>query len=433
MTVGFTHPTVKEKKLDWKVIENTDSEIAEVIKNELNRQKYTLELIASENIASPAVMAVQGSVLTNKYAEGYPGRRYYGGCEYVDKAEELAVGRAKELFKADYANVQPHSGSQANMAVYFALLNPGDTILGMNLAHGGHLTHGSPVSFSGRFFNFVHYGVKKETGRIDYEELARVAKTHKPKMIVAGASAYPRILEFETFSEIAKSVGAYFMVDMAHIAGLAAVGLHPSPVPFADVVTSTTHKTLRGPRGGLILAKAEHGKKLNSQIFPGIQGGPLMHVIAAKAVAFKLALSESFRTYQENVVANARTLAECLMKKGLRLVSDGTDNHVMLADLRNLDITGKDAGEVLERAGITVNKNAVPFDTQSPAVTSGIRIGTPAVTTRGMKTPEMETIAGLIVEVLKNRDDERLIERVKAKVHELCEAFPLYPNSDKEV
>ncbi len=428
--------------MDWKVIENTDPEIAEVIKKELNRQKYTLELIASENITSPAVMAAQGSVLTNKYAEGYPGKRYYGGCEYVDMAENLAVGRAKELFKAEYANVQPHSGSQANMAVYFALLNPGDTILGMNLAHGGHLTHGSPVSFSGRFFNFVHYGVRKETGRIDYEELAKLAQQHKPKMIVAGASAYPRILDFEIFSEIAKSAGAYLMVDMAHIAGLVAADIHPSPIPFADVVTSTTHKTLRGPRGGLILAKAEHGKKLNSQIFPGIQGGPLMHVIAAKAIAFKQALSESFMTYQKDVVANARTLAECLMKKGLRLVSDGTDNHVMLADLRNIDITGKDAGEVLERAGITVNKNAVPFDTQSPAVTSGIRIGTPAVTTRGMKTAEMEIIAGLIVEVLKNRGNERVIGQVKARVHELCEAFPLYratteglplPNSGKEV
>ncbi len=428
--------------MDWKVIENTDPEIAEVIKKELDRQKYTLELIASENITSPAVMAAQGSVLTNKYAEGYPGKRYYGGCEYVDMAENLAVGRAKELFKAEYANVQPHSGSQANMAVYFALLNPGDTILGMNLAHGGHLTHGSPVSFSGRFFNFVHYGVRKETGRIDYEELAKLAQQHKPKMIVAGASAYPRILDFEIFSEIAKSAGAYLMVDMAHIAGLVAADIHPSPIPFADVVTSTTHKTLRGPRGGLILAKAEHGKKLNSQIFPGIQGGPLMHVIAAKAIAFKQALSESFMTYQKDVVANARTLAECLMKKGLRLVSDGTDNHVMLADLRNIDITGKDAGEVLERAGITVNKNAVPFDTQSPAVTSGIRIGTPAVTTRGMKTAEMEIIAGLIVEVLKNRGNERVIGQVKARVHELCEAFPLYratteglplPNSGKEV
>ncbi len=431
--VGCEPPMIKEKKLDWKVIENTDPEIAEVIKNELNRQKYTLELIASENITSPAVMAAQGSVLTNKYAEGYPGKRYYGGCEYVDMAEILAISRAKELFKADYANVQPHSGSQANMAVYFALLNPGDTILGMNLAHGGHLTHGSPVSFSGRFFNFVHYGVRKETGRIDYQELANLAAQHKPRMIVAGASAYPRILDFETFSEIAKSAGAYLMVDMAHIAGLVAAGLHPSPIPFADVVTSTTHKTLRGPRGGLILAKAEQGKKLNSQIFPGIQGGPLMHVIAAKAVAFKQALSESFRAYQKDVVANARTLAECLIKKGLGLVSEGTDNHMMLADLRNMDITGKDAGEVLERAGITVNKNAVPFDTQSPAVTSGIRIGTPAVTTRGMKTSEMEIIAEFIVSVLKNRDNERIIGQVKAKVHELCEAFPLYPNSDKEV
>ncbi len=417
----------KETSLDLKLIENIDPEIASVIVNELERQKNTLELIASENIASPAVMAAQGSVLTNKYAEGYPGKRFYGGCQYVDIAEELAIARAKALFGAAYVNVQPHSGSQANMSVYFALLEPGDTVLGMNLAHGGHLTHGSPASFSGRFFKFIHYGVRQDTGTIDYEELARLAEQHRPKMIVAGASAYPRIIEFETLAKICKSVGAYLMVDMAHIAGLVAAGLHPSPIPFADVVTSTTHKTLRGPRGGLILAKEEHGKKLNSQIFPGIQGGPLMHIIAAKAVAFKEALSEDFKTYQKQVVENSKMLAACLMKNGVKLVSEGTDNHMMLADLRNLNVTGKAAQEILENAGITVNKNTIPFETQKAAVTSGIRIGTPAVTSRGMKTPEMEIIAKLIVDVLKNPADENVIRRVRTKVYELCDAFPIYP------
>lgn len=414
--------------MNLKYIENTDPEIAKIIACEFERQKNTLELIASENIASPAVMEAQGSVLTNKYAEGYPDKRYYGGCEQVDLAEKLAIERAKKLFGASYANVQPHSGSQANMAVYFALLHPGDTILGMDLSHGGHLTHGSPASFSGRFFNFIHYGVNKDTGVIDYNVLAQKAEKHKPKLIVAGASAYPRILDFEAFARIAGSVGAYLMVDMAHIAGLVAAGAHPSPVPFADVVTSTTHKTLRGPRGGLILARAQFGEKLNKEVFPGIQGGPLMHVIAAKAVCFKEALSESFRSYQFGTVKNAKILAGHLMKAGINLVSGGTDNHMMLADLRNLNITGKDAENVLGRAGITVNKNFIPFETLKPFVTSGIRIGTPFLTTRGMKEPEMEIVAGLIIDVLKNHNDDATINRTRDKVRELCEAFPMYNN-----
>ncbi len=411
-----------------RLIEKADPEIAKAIVSEFERQKNTLEMIASENITSPAVMAVQGSVLTNKYAEGYPDKRYYGGCEYVDVAEKLAMERAKALFDAEYVNVQPHSGSQANMGVYFALLNPGDTVLGMNLTHGGHLTHGSPASFSGKLYNFVHYGVTKETGTIDYVEVATLAEKHRPKMIVAGASAYPRILDFEAYAKIAQSVGAYLMVDMAHIAGLVAAGVHPSPVSFADVVTSTTHKTLRGPRGGLILAKSDHGKKINSQIFPGIQGGPLMHVIAAKALAFKEALGDAFKTYQKNIVENAKALAEHLMENGVKLISDGTDNHMMLVDLRNLNLTGKDAEAALERAGITVNKNAIPFETESPFVTSGIRIGTPALTTRGMGTEEMETIADLVVQILRNCNDETVTERVKKKVQELCDAFPIYRN-----
>ncbi len=411
--------------MEIKHIENVDSEIAGVIAKEFDRQKNTLELIASENIASPAVMAAQGSVLTNKYAEGYPDKRYYGGCKYVDIAEKLAIDRAKELFNAAYANVQPHSGSQANMAVYFALLDVGDTVLGMNLSHGGHLTHGSPVSFSGKFYNFIHYGVGEKTGTIDYDEVAFLAKKHKPKMIVAGASAYPRIIDFEAFADTAKAVGAYLMVDMAHIAGLVAAGVHPSPIPFADVVTSTTHKTLRGPRGGLILAKTDYSAKLNREIFPGIQGGPLMHIIASKAIAFKEALSESFKTYQMNVVKNAKALAERLMKEGIKLTSDGTDNHMMLVDLQNLHITGKDAEEQLGRAGITVNKNSIPFEKLSPFITSGIRIGTPSTTTRGMKEPEMEVIAKLIVDVLKNLNNETVIKNTRAKVFDLCEAFPV--------
>ncbi len=415
-----------------KIIEKVDPDIAKTISREFDRQQNTLELIASENIASPAIMAAQGSLMTNKYAEGYPDKRYYGGCEYVDVAEKLAVSRAKRLFNADYANVQPHSGSQANMAVYFALLNPGDVILGMDLSHGGHLTHGSPASFSGKLYNFVHYGVRKDTGTIDYEDVARIAEAHRPKMIVAGASAYPRIIDFESFDRIADSVGALLMVDMAHIAGLVAAGVHPSPIPYAHVVTSTTHKTLRGPRGGLILAKPDYGIRLNKQVFPGIQGGPLMHVIAAKAVAFKEALAESFKAYQVDIVNNAKTLATHLMESGIKLVSDGTDNHMMLLNLRDLNITGKDAEEALGRADITVNKNSIPFETQSPAVTSGIRIGTPAITTRGMKEPEMAIIAELLVDVLKNPDNEGVIKNTRTKVRKLAEAFPLYQNLDAE-
>jgi len=408
------------------LIQIADPEIAAVIQKELDRQQQTLELIASENIASPAVMATQGTVLTNKYAEGYPDRRYYGGCEHVDTAEKLAIERAIKLFGADYANVQPHSGSQANMAVYFAMLTPGDTVLGMDLSHGGHLTHGSPVSFSGKFFKFVHYGVRPDSGTIDYDELALKAKKLKPKMIVAGASAYPRIIDFERFAAIARSVDAVLMVDMAHIAGLVAAGVHPSPIPYADVVTSTTHKTLRGPRGGLILAKKDYGDRLNKEIFPGIQGGPLMHVIAAKAVAFKEALSEPFKAYQQNTVANARVLAGELMQAGLQLISGGTDNHMMLVDLRNLGITGKEAEAVLDRVGITVNKNTIPFDRQGPFVTSGIRIGTPAVTTRGMRAPEMQMIAGLIVDVLKHSRDSAVIQHSRKTVQALCAAFRIH-------
>lgn len=418
--------------MNLKLIANTDPDMARTIAEELARQRTTLEMIASENFTSPAVMAVQGSVLTNKYAEGYPDKRYYGGCEFVDIAEKLAVDRAKELFNSAYANVQPHSGSQANMAVYFAFLKPGDTVLGMNLSHGGHLTHGSPVSFSGRLFNFIPYGVREETGTIDYEALARLADEHRPKMIVAGASAYARIIDFERFAQVAASVGASLMVDMAHIAGLVAAGLHPSPVPFADAVTSTTHKTLRGPRGGLILAQADHGDRLNKQIFPGIQGGPLMHVIAAKALAFKEALSPEFAAYQMNVVKNANALARGLMEKGLQLVSGGTDNHMMLVDLRQHGITGKEAEDVLGRAGITVNKNAIPFDPLSPLVTSGFRIGTPAVTSRGMRKPEMTVIAGLIDEALKNRGSDAELRRIRSKTVDLCNSFPLYPEFGTE-
>jgi len=412
--------------LDYSIINETDPELGQVIQKELDRQKYNLELIASENIVSRAVMAVQGSVLTNKYAEGYPDKRYYGGCEYVDMAEALAIERAKKLFRAEYVNVQPHSGSQANMTVYFAVLKPGDTILGMDLAHGGHLTHGSPVSFSGKLYNFVHYGVKKETGTIDYEALNDLAQAHKPKMIVAGASAYPRIIDFAVFAEIAGSVGALLMVDMAHIAGLVAAELHPSPIPYADFTTSTTHKTLRGPRGGLILAKSEFGARLNKELFPGIQGGPLMHVIAAKALAFKEALASTFTDYQADVVKNAKALAGHLVENGVQLVSGGTDNHMMLVDLSNLGVTGKDAEAALGKARITVNKNTIPFDTLGPAVTSGIRVGSPAITSRGMKAAEMAVIARLMVDVLKNMGDDRVVEKVNNEIRELCEAFPIY-------
>lgn len=403
-----------------------DPEITAAIRQETERQEYSLEFIASENFVSEEVLAAQGSVLTNKYAEGYPGKRYYGGCEFVDVAEQLAIDRAKELFGAEHANVQAHSGSQANMAVYFAACKPGDTVLGMNLAHGGHLTHGSPVNFSGKLFNIVPYGLRKETGRIDYDEVEQLAKQHKPKLIVVGASAYSRTLDFEAFRSIADQVGAPIMVDMAHIAGLVAAGVHPTPVPHAEYVTTTTHKTLRGPRGGMILCREEYAKKLNSNIFPGIQGGPLMHVIAAKAVAFKEALTPEFKTYAEQVVKNAQALAAELVSRGYNLVSGGTDNHLMLLDFTGTELTGKVAEAVLEQAGITVNKNAVPFDTRSPFVTSGIRIGTPATTTRGLKETEMRQIGAWIDEALQNLEDETVLARIKDEIRELCQKFPLY-------
>jgi glycine hydroxymethyltransferase len=407
------------------VLESFDPAIADAIKQETRRQEYNLELIASENFVSPAVLEAQGSVLTNKYAEGYPGKRYYGGCHCVDQVETLAIERAKELFGADHANVQPHSGSQANMAVYFTVLKPGDTVLGMNLAHGGHLTHGSPVNFSGKLFNIIPYGVTRENQTIDYEEAERLALEHKPKMIVVGASAYPRIIDFEAFRRIADKVGAVIMVDMAHIAGLVAAGLHPSPVPYAEFVTTTTHKTLRGPRGGMILCREEFAKALNSNIFPGIQGGPLMHVIAAKAVAFKEALAPEFKVYQGEVVKNAKALAAGLIRRGFKLTSGGTDNHLMLVDLSGGELTGKVAEEALDRAGITVNKNGVPFDTRSPFITSGIRIGTPAAT-HGLREAEMEVVAGLIADVLGNVGDEAKIAAVKSEVNTLMKRFPLY-------
>jgi glycine hydroxymethyltransferase len=400
----------------------TDPEIAEAIFNESKRQHNKIELIASENFVSKAVMAAQGCVMTNKYAEGYPGKRYYGGCEFVDVAENLARERAKKLFDAEHANVQPHSGAQANTAVYFAMLKPGDTVLGMNLSHGGHLTHGSPVNLSGMYYNFEAYGVDKETETIDYDEVLAIAKETKPKMIVAGASAYPRVIDFAKFREIADAVGAYFMVDMAHIAGLVAVGLHPSPVPYAHFVTTTTHKTLRGPRGGMILCKEEFAKAIDKAIFPGIQGGPLMHVIAAKAVAFHEALQPEFKKYQERILENARALASNLQEKGFRLVSGGTDNHLMLVDLRAKGLTGKEAEKMLDEAGITVNKNTIPFETESPFVTSGIRIGTPAVTTRGMGIKEMAEIANLVNMILV----EKNIEEAKAGVKAMTERFPLF-------
>lgn len=409
-----------------KYLPNVDPEIYESIKGEEYREEYHLELIASENFVSRAVLEAQGSVLTNKYAEGYPGKRYYGGCLYMDRVEDIARERVKAIYGAEHANVQPHSGSQANMAVYFVVLNPGDKVLGMNLAHGGHLTHGSPVNFSGKFFNFYFYGVDKETERINYDAVWNLAKEVKPKLIVAGASAYPRIIDFEKFASIAEDVGAYLMVDMAHIAGLVAAGLHPSPVPYAQFVTSTTHKTLRGPRGGFILCKKEFAKEIDKAIFPGIQGGPLMHVIAAKAVAFKEAMSPDFKEYQRQILLNAKALAEELMRLGYRLVSGGTDNHLMLVDLRDKGITGKEAEKALEEAGITVNKNSIPFDPQPPTVTSGIRIGTPALTTRGMKEDEMRYIARLIHEVLSNIKDDKVKEKVKSEVEELCKQFPIY-------
>ncbi|QIA28191.1 serine hydroxymethyltransferase [Thermaerobacter sp. PB12/4term] len=402
----------------------TDPEILRWIREEHRRQRETLELIASENFTSAAVLEAMGSALTNKYAEGYPGRRYYGGCQFVDQVEELARRRACALFGAEHANVQPHSGAQANMAVYFATLEPGDTILGMNLAHGGHLTHGSPVNFSGQLYRVVAYGVHPETERIDYDEVARLAREHRPKLIVVGASAYPRIIDFARFRAIADEVGAKVMVDMAHIAGLVAGGEHPNPVPYAEFVTSTTHKTLRGPRGGFVLCREAEAKVLDKAVFPGMQGGPLMHVIAAKAVCFHEAAQPAFREYARQVVANARALAETLAAEGLRLVSGGTDNHLMLVDLRSLGVTGREAEQVLERVGITVNKNAIPFDPQPPMVTSGIRLGTPALTTRGMREAEMREIGHLIAAALRHRDEPAELDRIADRVRELAAAFP---------
>lgn len=409
-------------------IRQTDPETAEAIASELARQKGKIELIASENFVSRAVLEALGTVLTNKYAEGYPGKRYYGGCEYVDIVEDLARDRAKKLFGAEHANVQPHSGAQANMAVYFSVLEPGDTVLGMNLAHGGHLTHGSPVNFSGKLYKFVAYGVDPETHRIDYEEVRRLALEHKPKLLVAGASAYPRTIDFAKLREIADEAGCLLMVDMAHIAGLVATGHHPNPVPYADFVTTTTHKTLRGPRGGMILCKEKYAKQIDKSIFPGIQGGPLMHVIAAKAVAFAEALSDSFKDYSARVINNASRLAQALIERGFQLISGGTDNHLILIDVRNLNLTGKQAEHLLDEVGITVNKNAIPFDPESPFVTSGIRIGTPAVTTRGMDEEAMEEIADIMSLVLKNPDDAQAQEQARQRVARLTDKFPLYPD-----
>jgi len=408
------------------ILEKFDPAVAEAIRHETERQEYNLELIASENFVSEAVLEAQGSVMTNKYAEGYPGKRYYGGCHHVDVVEQLAIDRAKELFGADHANVQPHAGSQANMAVYNAVCQPGDTILGMNLSHGGHLTHGSPVNFSGRFYKVVPYGVSQETETIDYNEVERLAVEHKPKMIVVGASAYPRTIDFPAFRAIADKVGAVVMVDMAHIAGLVAAGVHPSPVPYAEFVTTTTHKTLRGPRGGMILCREEFAKTINSQIFPGIQGGPLMHVIAAKAVAFKEALQPEFKTYQQQIVKNAKALSEALMKRGFKLTSGGTDNHLMLINFSGTEITGKAAEEALDKAGITVNKNTVPFETRSPFVTSGIRIGTPACTSHGLKETEMDQVAGFIADAIANIGNDDALAGIQQRVNELMKKFPLY-------
>ena len=404
-------------------LKQTDQEIYQLIQKEDERQKYTLELIASENFVSEAILEAQGSVLTNKYAEGYPGKKYYGGCQFIDKVETLAIDRAKKLFSAEHANVQPHSGSQANMAVYFSVLKPGDTILSMNLSHGGHLTHGSPVNFSGKLYQIIPYGVNKETGRIDYEQISEIAGKNKPKMIIAGASAYSREIDFSKFREIADEVGAYLMADVAHIAGLIVAGEHMSPIPHCHFVTTTTHKTLRGPRGGLILCQQDLAKQIDKSIFPGIQGGPLMHVIAAKAVCFKQAMQDDFNFYQKQIKKNAATLALKLMEKDYKLVSDGTDNHLMLVDLRNKGLTGKQAEKALEDSGITVNKNAVPFDNQSPMITSGIRIGTPAMTTRGMKESEMTVIANLIDRVLSDIDNDHVKQQVSGDVNKLCKQF----------
>jgi glycine hydroxymethyltransferase len=405
-----------------------DREIAHAIRQEVERQQLGLELIASENFVSPAILEAVGTILTNKYAEGYPGKRYYGGCEFVDVIESLAISRAKALFGADHVNVQPHSGAQANLAAYLTLLQRGDTVLGMNLAHGGHLTHGHPLNFSGKLFTIVPYGVRQDDERIDYEELSRLADQHKPKMIIAGASAYSRVIDFPRIAEVARRIGAPLMVDMAHIAGLVAAGVHPTPVPHADLVTTTTHKTLRGPRAGLVMCRARYAKDLDRTVFPGVQGGPLMHVIAGKAVCFKEAATPEFADYQKQVVANAQHLASNLASAGFRLVSGGTDNHLMLVDVFSKGVTGKVAEAALDKAGITVNKNAIPFDQNPPMVASGIRIGTPAVTTRGMREAEMDLIAEYITRVLSSPDDDRILQAVHAEVEQLCRKFPLYPD-----
>lgn len=407
-------------------VKQQDPKVQEMIELELGRQRNKLEMIASENFVSQAVMEAQGSVLTNKYAEGYPHKRYYGGCEYVDMVEELAIERAKQLFGAEHVNVQPHSGSQANFGVYFALLEPGDTIMGMNLSHGGHLTHGSPVNVSGKYFNIIPYGVDAEIGRIDYDEMRKIAQEHKPKMIIGGGSAYSRQIDFKTMAEIAHEVGAIFMVDMAHFAGLVAAGLHPNPVEYADIVTTTTHKTLRGPRGGMIMCKEEYAKAIDKSIFPGIQGGPLMHVIAAKAVAFGEALQPEFKEYAKQVIVNAQTLAEALQQEGFTIVSGGTDTHVLLVDLRTVGLTGKVAEHVLDEVGITCNKNTIPFDPESPFVTSGIRLGTPALTTRGLHAEDMKEIASIISSVLKHPEDTAVLAEAKQRVAALCETYPMY-------
>ena len=410
--------------IDISLIEKTDPEVAEALKLELSRQQGNIELIASENFVSPAVMAAAGSHLTNKYAEGYPGHRYYGGCQFVDIAEDLARSRVKQLFGCEYCNVQPHSGASANLAVFFAMLSPGDTVMGMNLAHGGHLSHGSPVNISGKYFNIVPYGVDRDTQTIDYDEMERIAVECKPKMIISGASAYPRVIDFERIRAICDKVGAYMMVDIAHIAGLVAAGLHPSPVPYADFVTTTTHKTLRGPRGGVIMCKEEYGKAIDKAVFPGIQGGPLMHIIAAKAVAFKEALQPSFKAYQQQIVANAKAMAQEFSALGVNMVSGGTDNHLILLDLTSKGMTGKELEKMLDEVHITVNKNAIPFDTQKPFVTSGIRLGTPAMTSRGMKEGEAKTIARLITKDIEEKQD--CFGEVTAEVAKLCADFPLY-------
>jgi len=407
-------------------LRDIDPEVFEAIEKERARENKKIVLIASENYTSKAVLEAQGSIMTNKYAEGYPRKRYYGGCEYVDIVEELAIARARQIFGAEHVNVQPHSGTQANMGVYISVLKPGDKIMGMALAHGGHLSHGSKVNFSGMFFDVVSYGVNRETGRIDYDDVRRLAREHKPKLMIIGASAYPRVLDFKRFQEIADEIGAYTLADIAHIAGLVAAKIHPSPVPYCDFVTTTTHKTLRGPRGGMIMCKERYARQIDKTIFPGIQGGPLMHVIAAKAVALKEAMTDEFRTYQAQIVANMKRLASCLIERGYNLVSGGTDNHLILVDLRNKGITGKDAETALDMAGITVNKNTVPFDDKPPTITSGIRIGTPIVTTRGMKEPEMEKIAGLIDRVLSNIDNESVYREVREDIEDFCAGFPVY-------